>query len=316
MTLKSTAKMELHSLLLQFAEEHGIATKGPLSMVLVVTRRASESGPPFDEAEFVTKEEGQVAGLGAAAVQAILEDHGVTRVLAKEGGRTSRGNMGRMRSYLGFLSDLSLRGLLDFDLIEAWWVARVQDYFAAQPLILKADPAMSLRRVIGELVRAAYARQAECPGTMVAGAVMQHLVGAKLEICFPNAGIDHRGFSVADDAAGEGADFAVGDAAIHVTTAPTSALLSKCADNLGKGLRPVVVTTTKGVYAAEAFASDAGIADRVDVLDIEQFLATNVYEWSGFEQRSRSASLDQLVSAYNDIIDKCETDASLKIAVA
>jgi hypothetical protein len=145
---------------------------------------------------------------------------------------------------------------------------------------------------------------------------MQHLVGATLEICFPNAGIDHRGFSVADDAAGEGADFAVGDAAIHVTTAPTSALLSKCADNLGKGLRPVVVTTTKGVYAAEAFASDAGIADRVDVLDIEQFLATNVYEWSGFEQRSRSASLDQLVSAYNDIIDKCETDASLKIAVA
>ena len=316
MTLSRAAEKELRSRLLRFAKDTEITTKGPLSMVLVITRRASEGAPPFDEAGFVTKKGGQVAGLGEGAVQAILEDHGVGRVLAKEGGRTSRGNMGRMRSYLQFLNELSVCGLLDFDSIEAWWVERVREYFAAQPLVLRADQAVSLRHVIADLMRAAYDRQAECPGTMVAGAVMQHLVGAKLEMCFPDMAIERRGFSVADESAGEGADFAVGDAAIHVTTAPTPALLAKCAANLANGLRPVIVTTRKGAYAAEAFASDVGVVDRVDVLDIEQFVATNVYEWSGFQQANRAASLAELVSTYNDIVETCETDPSLRISMA
>jgi hypothetical protein len=36
-----------------------------------------------------------------------------------------------------------------------------------------------------ELIEAAFARQRECPGTMIAGAVIQHLVGAELEIALP-----------------------------------------------------------------------------------------------------------------------------------
>lgn len=316
MTLNTKSRSQLNARLSRFAADQNIASKGPLSMVLVITRRASGCELPLDEDMFVTKRAGQVAGLGEGAVQQILAEHGITRVLAKEGGRTSRGNMGRMQAYVRFLNDLAADGLLDFDLIEAWWIARVRDYFAGQPLQLRADPALSLRRVIADLMGSARERQAECPGTMVEGAVMQHLVGAKLQICFPDAVIDHRGFSVADEAGGVGADFAIGDAAIHVTTAPTDALLAKCRTNLANGLRPVIITTKGGVYAAEAFASSAGIPDRVDMLDIEQFLATNVYEWSGFEQSARTTSLDELIATYNNIIDSCETDPSLKIAMA
>jgi len=79
---------------------------------------------------------------------------------------------------------------------------------------------------------AAFNRQKEMPGMMVAGAVMQHLVGAKLEIMSVDVSIEHRGFSVADSPGGHKGDFLVHDAAIHVTTAPTEALIRKCQDNL------------------------------------------------------------------------------------
>lgn len=56
------------------------------------------------------------------------------------------------------------------------------------------------------------------------------------------------------------------------------------------------------------------IAHRVDILEIEQFIATNVYEWSGFQQSERQVSVDELVREYNKIIEQCETDPSLKIS--
>ena len=41
--------------------------------------------------ELLTEGGGQVFGLGKSAVQSILHRHDITRVLASEGGRTSRG---------------------------------------------------------------------------------------------------------------------------------------------------------------------------------------------------------------------------------
>ena len=55
-----------------FAEEHEIKTKGPLSVLLVLTRAASLKKPPFKEKDFLSPKGGQVAGLGGPAVQAIL----------------------------------------------------------------------------------------------------------------------------------------------------------------------------------------------------------------------------------------------------
>ena len=206
--------------------------------------------------------------------------------------------------------------LLDFSLIESWWIARVKQYFAAMPLKLRIDAAKSLRRLLGELIEAAFVRQQECPGTMVAGAVIQHLVGAKLELALPHVEMEHQGFSVADAPGGRKGDFLVHDTVIHVTTAPTEALMQKCRDNLGEDLRPVVITSEGGVGGARALARDAQIADRIDILEIEQFLATNVYEWSGFERDQRPVSILKLVDKYNEIVDACETDPSLRISTA
>ncbi len=183
------------------------------------------------------------------------------------------------------------------------------------PFRLKIDPSKSLRSIVAELMAAAFSRQRECQGTMVAGAVMQHLVGAKLEIALPEAQIEHKGFSVADAPGGRKGDFLVGDTAIHVTTAPTEALIRKCCDNLNENLRPVIITTQSGAGGAGALAKNANVDDRVDILEIEQFVATNVYEWSKFEHTQRPVRVRDLVDAYNRIIEHAETDPSLKIVV-
>lgn len=315
MKKKIGKRKELVDRLQTFADEHKMKSKGRLGLALVITRIVKSKTPPYSTDVFLTSQGGQVAKLGKSAVQAILADYGITRVLAEEGGRTSRGNIGRMQDYVHFLNGLAAERLLNFDEIESWWVDRIKEYFASQPFRLKIDSSKSLRRIIGELIEAAFSRQKECPGTMMAGAVMQHLIGAKLEIALPKAEIEHHGFSVADASGRRKGDFLVGDAVIHVTTAPTEALIRKCCDNLGENLRPVIITTDIGASGARALARNADVADRIDILEVEQFVATNIYEWSGFFQEKRPISISDLVAAYNAVIDRCETDHSLKIVI-
>ncbi|MGD0489632.1 MAG: DUF4928 family protein [Syntrophorhabdales bacterium] len=306
---------KIHMELEAFAKKSRINGKGPLSVVLVITRAASKRIPPYSAKDFLSPRKGQVAGLGRAPVQAILAKHGIARVLAEEGGRTSRGSMDRMKAYLQLLNGLAKKNLLDFEEIESWWVDRARDFFAAQPFRIKIDSSKSIRSIVSELIDAAFARQKECSGVMVAGAVMEHLVGAKLELALPGKKIEHKGFAVADASAGGKGDFLVGNTAIHVTTAPTEALIRKCRDNLAENLKPVIITTQTGAGGAFALAKDVDIGNRIDVLEIEQFVATNVYEWSEFDDVRRPVKVGQLVDAYNRIIEGCETDHSLKIAL-
>lgn len=296
-----------------FSRESGISSKGALSLVLVITRNAKSKTPPFEETDFVTPQGGQVAGLGRGAVQKILSDYGIKRVLAEEGGRTSRGSLGRMRKYVELLNSLSNEGILDLDKIESWWISRIRMYFASKPLRIRADSARSLRSIVQSLMDAAVERQEECPGMMVAGAVIQHLVGAKLAIALPDQHIEHHGFSVADAPSQRPGDFLIADTAVHVTTAPTESLMHKCARNLEQDLRPLVITTEIGVTVAHALAKNLHIEDRIDILSVEQFLITNVYEWCGFDQSRRPVSMSDLIDRYNEIIGTCETDPSLRI---
>ena len=78
-------------------------------------------------------------GLGKGAVQSVLKRHDITRVLAKEGGRTSRGSLGKMREYVAFLNALGKQGKVDLDAIESFWVERVQQFFSGKPFKIKLD---------------------------------------------------------------------------------------------------------------------------------------------------------------------------------
>lgn len=295
-----------------FDAEHIGLSKGSLSFALIITRKIKSKEFPIDADDFRTVNEGQVAGLGGSAVRKILKDHGIERILSDEGGRTSRGNMGRMRAYADVLNSLWRQGALDLDAAERFWVERVNTYFDAQPFTFKLDPSKSLRFCVRHLLAQGVARQREIKGTMYAGAIMQHLVGSKLDLVTEGK-VDHNGFSVADAPSNRSGDFLIGDVAVHVTTAPTEALIRKCQGNLESGLRPLIITTEDGLGGAKALAKQAALEDRIDVMEIEQFVAANVYERSGFARDARPTIVQEIISRYNKIIADCESDPSLRI---
>lgn len=114
---------------------------------------------------------------------------------------------------------------------------------------------------------------------MYEGAVLQHLVGAKLQLLMKNKQeIEHNGFSVADAPTGRSGDFIVGNTIIHVTTAPSELLMDKCLDNIHSRYRPFIITVLESMPAAKSLASIKGVLKNVEIVDAEQFISTNVYE--------------------------------------
>jgi hypothetical protein len=297
----------------KFASENSFRGQGPLSVALVVTQHAKEMGLPLDSAKLVTEGGGQVLGLGKGAVQSVLKGHGIDRVLAKEGGRTSRGSLGNMREYVAFLNALAKGGKVDLEGVEAFWVERVREFFAGKPFKIKLDPSRSLRTVVRDVIAQAEERQKSAPGMYYAGAVLQHLVGAKLDCALGKGTLKHNSFSTADAPGGRAGDFFLGDVAIHVTTAPGEALISRCGENLNDGVRPVIVTLQRGLTVAEELASRIGLGERVDVFEIEQFVALNLYELAKFAADGRKTAVTDMVNRYNEIVEEVETDPSLKI---
>jgi len=308
--------MTLEDRLKQFRKEQSFVGHGRLGMALVVTRRAKVAGLLTLEHSLLTKGQGQVAGLSGSAINKILREHGVSRSVGTESGRTSRGTVGAAPIYLRFLNLLNDKQLLDLDKIESWWVDRLVDYFNSKPFTLDYDASRTLRSMIENLLDQAVKRQKESPGTSYVGAVLQHLIGAKLSLALPDVAIEHHGFSVADSVSGRTGDFVIDDAAIHCTTAPSEALLTKCQANLQAEIRPIVLTVGRGVEAAEVLAENKGISGRVEIMDAIQFLATNLYEFSLFRGSHRRITMERLAAKYNEIVEAQESDPSLRIAVS
>jgi hypothetical protein len=304
----------LEKALTEFRERHGFNGPGPLSVLVVLTDRARVEGLPLDPAQLVTPKGGQVSKVSSKRVQRVLNRHGETRVLSSEAGRTSRGSMETMRLYVAFLNELNERGVPDFDTIEKFWADRVKEFLDSQPFILRYDVSQGLRTIVRDLLAQARERQRTMPGRQLTGTVLQHLVGAKLETVSDEP-IKHHSSSTADDASRRAGDFVVGDVAVHVTTSPGEALVDKCRENLHSSLQPVIVTTGQGVDAAELWAREKGLEGRIDVLDAEQFLASNLYELGAFKANGRREAVSKLINHYNRIIDQAETDPSLKIEV-
>ena len=123
---------DLVTALRDFNKDRKFNRKGPLCVALVVTQHARK-GLPLNPDELLTEAGGQVLGLGRGAVQAVLNRHDITRVLAAEGGRTSRGSISNMREYVAFLNGLAAGGTVDLDAVEAFWIERVHEFFSAKP---------------------------------------------------------------------------------------------------------------------------------------------------------------------------------------
>lgn len=296
-----------------FQTENSIYTKGTLSMVVQFTRMVRNKEFPLSPYDFQTSSKGQVVGLGGSNLKKILKEYGITQQLSAEGGRTSRGSMGLMIKYVDFLNTWNSEESVDFSIIEEFWTEQVKEYFRNQPLVLTADTSKTISANLAELFEQARKRQKQNPGTQYLGIVLQHLVAAKLCLIMPEGSLDIRGASVADASTNNSGDFIINNTIIHCTSMPSALLFEKCKANLRGNYHPVIITIFDRVHTALNLAEDSGLAGRVEVWDIQQFLSTNVYEHSLFDESKRNSKLSEILRCYNDIVMKVETDPSLRI---
>lgn len=302
-----------YSHLKAFQAEHNVYTKGPLALMIQLTRIVSSKTFPLNANDFLTDNKGQVAGLGGGTLKKILKEHGITRTLASEGGRTSRGNIGLMIKYIDFLNAWQVLESIDFNLIEDYWADQVIEYFNNQPFMLTADPTRTIGSSLDDLFNQARKRQEENPGTQYLGTILQHLVAAKLSLILPPESLQIFGASVADSPTDRSGDFVINNTILHCTTAPGEPLIQKCKSNIRAGCLPVIITIFDRVRTALDLAADSELNGRIDVWDIQQFLSTNINEHSLFNGNARNAKFSAIIQRYNAIIDKTETDPSLRI---
>ena len=292
---------------------HERAPKSRLAVGLAFTRLAINNGLPIDPNNLETDAGGQIALLGKGPVQAILADYGINRLLASECGRTTRGNLQRARRYVNLLNSENYTPE-ELKQVEEFWIGKVQAFFAGAPFQLCFDPSKSVRAAIRDLITRAEERQKQTPGTTIVGTILQHLVGAKLMVILPDPPEMH-GANAADQQTDRAGDFVCDDVVIHVTNAPGELLMRKCLSNIEGGYRPIIITTARKLISAATLAENFELEDRIDFFDIEQFLSGNVYEVGHFEASKRKETLIEIINRYNDLIDRFETDPSLKIAI-
>jgi hypothetical protein len=297
----------------KFQAEHNTVTKGPLALLLQLTRMIKTKTFPLNADDFLTENKGQVVGLGGGNLKKILAEHGITQILASEGGRTSRGNMGLMIKYVEFLNQWNKSGNIDFNIVENFWAEQVQEYFRNQPFTLTADTSRTIGASLDELFEQAKKRQKQNPGTQYLGTILQHLVAAKLSLILPPEQFQIHGASVADSPTDRSGDFVINNTILHCTTAPADLLIQKCKSNIRAGCLPIIITVFDRVKNAFDLAADADINGRVEVWDIQQFLSTNISEHSLFNAGQRNTKLADIIDRYNKIIDEKETDPSLRI---
>lgn len=296
-----------------FQNDNNIATKGPLSVVIQLTRAARDKTFPLDPNDFKTEREGQVAGLGGGNLKKILKEHGITQLLSSEGGRTSRGSMGLMIKYVDFLNVWNTEEPVDLIAVEDFWAKQVREYFSNKPFKLTADTSKTIGSNLDELFDQAKKRQKENPGTQYLGIVLQHLVAAKLCLIMPEGSFEIHGAFVADAPTARSGDFVINKTIIHCTTSVGDLLIDKCKANIDSGYRPVIITIFERVQTALNQIEDAGLAGRVEVWDVQQFLSANVHEHSLFDEDKRNAKLGVIIENYNKIVLEKEADPSLRI---
>lgn len=284
--------------------------RGTIGGALVVLDRLKED---FDlSIERHTARGGaQIVGASGAAVAAVLARFGETRPFLSEGGRTNRGLRGDIASMLLALGATDLGALSPADRAEAlrelqhFLAERVREYHNRQRLRIAFDSAVSTWQFVRNLL--AVAREAGKEGQ-----VAQYLVGAKLQLRFPDEAIENFSYSTADTQLGRPGDFALGRTAFHVTVSPMVAVYGRCERNLAAGYAVYLLVPEHAVVGAKQNA-EAVAPGRIVVESIETFVAQNIDELTIFGKDDRAPQLRALVDVYNRRVDAIERDKSLLI---
>lgn len=291
----------------------GGPAKGTIGGALVVLDRLKTDYDLDIDKHTTDPGSSQIKGVSGAAVKKILEKYGETRRFVTEGGRTNRGLRGDIITMLETLKKLNLhtypsedrnRILSEF---QRYLAQKVAEYHSRERLKFVYDPSKSAWQAIHELLEAAREKYVEGP-------VAEYLVGAKLQLRFPEFAVRNESYSVSDEQSELPGDFVVGDTVFHVTVAPMMPLLEKCLRNLETGYRVYILTRDSRVGMVRSDA-DQRSNGRISVSSIESFVAQNLEELSEFAQNELGDGFYALLTTYNCRTDVVETNKSMLIEI-
>jgi hypothetical protein len=290
----------------------GFPAKGTIGGGLVVLDRLREECS-LDIREHTATGGSQISGVSGPAVQDILERFGETRVFLSEGGRTNRGLRGDMSSMLQALSEAGWDEMAFEERedclarLQEFLVERVRDYHNRQRLSIDFDSRNPLPHTVRKILDVA-----EEGGK--AGAVAQYIVGAKLQLRFPDLEIGNESYSTADSQLNRPGDFHVGTTAFHVTMAPQPGVYDRCVQNIRDGLTPCLLVPERILVGAQQNAE--GLAPgMILVASIESFVGQNVEELAEFGEERRMRRFAELLNVYNERVDAAETDKSIMMDI-
>lgn len=294
--------------------KNGSMNTNVMNAGLIVSRMMAD-GIPITDARLYSDGKSQVRGLSGATISKILEQHGETRIFTREGGRTSRGTIYLAAAFRDVLNNTQVQG---FEPVDAVFVSKQleefftqcvrRDYFDKQRITVELDHTKPVSAVISDILKAA-AERSDKP----TGAVLQHLIGAKLQLRFPHVEIGNDRANAADLQTDREGDFQVGTTAFHVTTAPMEKLISRCVENKRAGYRPVILTLEGKVMAARQLADNVGMSEMISVQAAETFIGNNIEEIAIYDGDRIREGLARLIRTYNTRIGSIEIDKSLMI---
>jgi len=283
---------------------------GTIAATLVLLERLKEKYD-LDFETHVASGGAQIKGASGTAVAAILSTFGETRSFAKEGGRTNRGGQGDISPLFKSLASLNLdlleaedrnKVLISF---QAFLVDRVRDFHNRQKIKLVFNSKLSTWQVIHDLLEFSQ-------NEGKAGYVAQHLIGAKLQLRFPNVTISNESASTADKPTNRAGDFTIGNTVFHVTVSPMEGVYKKCQENLNEGLKVYLIVPDGKLIGARQNAEQY-CNGQIAVESIESFVSQNIEEISVFASDKLKYNIVRLVKLYNNRVDAVEVDKSLMI---
>lgn len=294
-------------------EQNKFPARGTIAAALVVLERLKTDFDLNLDSHRAAKGQAQIRGLSRSAVSKILSAFDEKRPFLKEGGRTNRGTPGAVSSMLKCVEQMKLDKLgeaernaalrnLQFSLVE-----RVREFHGRQRLKFVFDPRKTTRQIVHEILSAAQQ-------TGKLGPVAQYLVGAKLQLRFPQTEVGNDSYSTADAPLGRKGDFLIADTAFHVTVAPMPAVYEKCKMNLDAGLRAYLLVPESAVVGARQNA-ELVAQGKIAVEAIESFVGQNVEELSTFSQKGLLTEFLKLLLTYNKRVDSAESDKSMLIEI-
>jgi hypothetical protein len=271
---------------------------------------------PLDREDYVTSKNQLRVTPSLINTKIIKERYGIDKVYSKEAGRTTRSTVTAGESLANRLNALSLDiSLLTEEerselcrYLQDWLILKVQMYFDAQRLEVDFNAEATLKSNIELILRTSSERG-------ITGHVAQHLVGAKLRLRFPDIELQMHSATTADDQLGRSGDFLINNYVFHVTVAPTQAVISKCAENIRNGYRPILVVPENRVQAATQLAENDSLSMKIIVYSIENFISQNIEEIGFFSKTGIDESFGRLLKTYNEIIDEVEGIPSYKIEI-